>query len=283
MPDPGHREGDHLMTATVSPLAGTAIAHREAFRDYVLREAEPWHREHLGRLYGLWDEWNATYYEGAMTSPYILLNEPTAPQVYGCCGLVSGFGGKSEIRLRPSLLAGTHPHMRQGLGYAEGRFTFVADVLLHEMVHQWQQEVSGELDEAYHGHGPAFRDTCNRIGAVLGLAPVRTSKKRGKDADLPSCSQWPHNVRPSAWYQDAYIPPYQHNKDLAADPDVFNIPVDPDQMLAALCRLLTPSEASTLAIGLATHFASQEQNAGIAVVPASWDAISLQQEVKVPS
>lgn len=86
------------------------------------------------------------------------------------------------------------------------RVAFVIDVLLHEMIHQWQQEVSGETDEHYHGHGPAFRDKANEIGRRLGLPPVRTCKKRGEDADLPSCSQWPHNVRPDAYYGGAHVP-----------------------------------------------------------------------------
>ena len=31
-------------------------------------------------------------------------------------------------------------------------------------------------------------------------------KKRGKDKDLPSCAQWPHNVRPAGFYLGAYKP-----------------------------------------------------------------------------
>jgi hypothetical protein len=69
-----------------------------------------------------------------------------------------------------------------------GRFRLVADVFLHETVHQWQHEVLGDLEDGYHGHGPKFRDQCNRIGALLGLPPVRTSKARGKDKALPSCA-----------------------------------------------------------------------------------------------
>ena len=53
----------------------------------------------------------------------------------------------------------------------------------------------------YHGHGPKFRDQCNRIGAMLGLPPVRTGKARGKDKGLPSCAYWPHCVRPADYYQ----------------------------------------------------------------------------------
>ena len=44
---------------------------------------------------------------------------------------------------------------------------------------------------------------CNRIGAKLGLPPVRTSKARGKDKDLPSCAYWPEDVRPDDYYQGA--------------------------------------------------------------------------------
>ena len=197
---------------SLSPLAGTQhlenedLDHRAAFVDYVLEHAEEWHRAHLTRLYMLWEDWNGEHFDSQLWPPYIELLEPPAPTVYGSCAPVSGFGGKLGIRLRPSLLTGTHPHMRHGLCHEEGRVLFVADVLLHEMIHQWQQEVSGDTDEGYHGHGPAFRDKANEIGAKLGLGQTRTSKKRGKDKALPSCSQWPHNVRPEGYYLGAYVP-----------------------------------------------------------------------------
>ncbi len=188
-------------------LTDAAVQHREQFRDFVLLKAEPWHRHHLGKLYELWNEWNRDFFGGALVAPYVLLSEPSAPSRYGDCSSVSGFGGRSQIRLRPSLLTGTHPHMRPGAEFAEGRFRFTADVLLHETNHQHGQEVSGRTEEAYHGHGPAFRDNCNRLGAVLGLPSVRHAKARGKDRDLPSCAQWPHNVRPADYYLDAIRPP----------------------------------------------------------------------------
>src|SRR5262249_48651882 len=83
-------------------------------------------------------------------------------------------------------------------------FLLVADILLHETIHQYQTEVSGQTEEGYSGHGPHFRDLANKIGAKLGLPPVRTGKKRGKEKDLPSCSYWPHIVRPAEYYQGAY-------------------------------------------------------------------------------
>ena len=198
------------MTSTISPLAGTLsieqVNDRERFVSFVLTDAEPWHREHLGRLYALWSTWNATYFGGRLVPPYILLSEPSNPRRWGDCGVVSGFGGRSQIRLRPSLLTGTHPNMRGSVDAAAGRFLLVADILLHEMVHQWHQEITGVTEESYHGHGPVFRDECNRIGVLLGLAPVRDMKRRGPNATMPSCAQWPHNVRPVDYYQGAYVP-----------------------------------------------------------------------------
>jgi hypothetical protein len=183
------------MIINIDVLTNRDIEHREDFRNYILNNAEPWHREYLGRLYQLWDEWNAVYFDSKMISPYILLSEPSNPKRYGDCGPVSGFGGKSQIRIRPSLLTGKHPDVIDGQNYTDGRFLFVADILLHEMVHQFNQEVIRADESSYHGHGPIFRDKCNEIGGKLGLLQVRTCKARGREKDFPSCSQWPHNVR----------------------------------------------------------------------------------------
>ncbi len=192
-----------------SPLSPEDIAHRKGFWEFVETHGAPWHKQHLGRLLDLWMQWNREHYQGALVPPYILLSEPSEPKRLGDCGSVSGFGGRSQIRIRPSLLLGTHPHIRPEKIYTEGRFLFVADVLLHEMIHQWQQEIVGNSEPHYHGHGPIFRDKCNEIGERLGLPRVRTSKMRGRDADLPSCSHWPHEVRPDEFYQGAYRPLYK--------------------------------------------------------------------------
>lgn len=97
--------------------------------------------------------------------------------------------------------------MRRGPDYAEGRFLFVADVLIHEQIHQWVQETPGQEEaQGYHGHGPRFCTKCNEIGAVLGLAPV-IAKKRSKGREAPRCAQWPHNVHSPDYYLGAYVPP----------------------------------------------------------------------------
>jgi hypothetical protein len=195
-----------LLTVTAS-IPASHIRHREDFKAFVLHEAEEWHREHLGRLYTCFDEWNDQFYGGCLVVPYLMLLEPKAPRVYGDTSSYSGWGGKTQIRLRPSLLIGTHPHVHEGDEYAEGRFRVIADVMLHEMIHQYHQEITGEIEKAFHGHGPQFRDVCNRIGAAMGSPLVRSAKKRGPDAHLPSCAQWPHNVRPPEYYLGAYVLP----------------------------------------------------------------------------
>jgi hypothetical protein len=154
--------------------------------------------------------------------------------VYGLTALVSSWGGKAEIRLRPSLLTGEHPHMRSEQSFQEGRFLFVADVLLHEMVHQYHMEITGQMEDDYHGHGPEFRDVANRIGADLGLPPVRMSKKRGPDKDLPSCAQWPHCVRPSEYYLGAYIDPQRERE---KEPPIVDPPPQVDDTAALLARI----------------------------------------------
>jgi hypothetical protein len=181
------------------------VEHRENFEAFVLGESEPWHRAHLTRLYERWHAWNDRWYSGVLTPPHVLLSEPSAPTRLGDCAPVSGWGSRSQIRIRPSLLTGTHRLVRSGEQFAEGRARFVEDVLLHEVGHQHAQEVSGKREHSYHGHGPVFAAICNRIGADLGLPPVRPSKARGTNAHLPSCAQWPHCVRPDSYYLGAVI------------------------------------------------------------------------------
>src|SRR5918998_260412 len=101
---------------TAAPLSERDVAHRESFVRYVLEDAEEWHREHLGRLYNLWRKWNTEHYDGQLVEPYIMLNEPSNPRRLGDCGGVSGFGGRSQIRIPPSLLTGTHPSMIDARG-----------------------------------------------------------------------------------------------------------------------------------------------------------------------
>lgn len=189
------------MSAT--PLSPGQLAHRAAFEQFVIAEAAPFHQQFLGRLYERWHAFNRRFYDGILAPPYITFGSPRIPQALGTCATMSDWGGRLQICIRSTLVDGRHRLLRPGPAFLPGRMQFVDDVLLHEMIHQWQFEVRGDAEASYKGHGPVFAGECNRIGALLDLPPVRPAKQRGPQAALPSCASWPHNVRPAAYYEGA--------------------------------------------------------------------------------
>jgi hypothetical protein len=188
-------------------LPPDARVHREQFVAYVIARAKRWHREHMGRLYADWGLWNDEHFAGSLVAPYLLLTVPGNSRAYGDYSRVSCFGGYGQTRIRPTLFTGEHPHLRAGPEFAEGRARFTSDVFLHETIHQFAHEILDDLEPGYKGHGPRFAAKCNAVGEDLGLPPVRPAKARGKDRALPSCAQWPHNVRPEGYYLGAYVGP----------------------------------------------------------------------------
>ena len=181
------------------PVAG----HRVDYWTWVENYADTATRDSLLALRNHWRDCNTWFFDGRMFGPYITLTEPSAPQLYGQCCSLSSWGSRLEIRLRPSLLDGTHPHVLGGPGFAAGRMQFVKDVLTHEMIHQHIMEHQPGVDEeSYHWHGPVFTDHCNRIGQKLGLDEVVVRNRGGKK--LPKAAQWPHCVAPPDRYGGAY-------------------------------------------------------------------------------
>lgn len=196
------------------PLPEPVLTHRIDYWTWVdLHATDP----ARGALLALRDHWravNADYFGGAMTEPYITLTEPSAPAIYGQCCPVSSWGSRLEIRIRPSLLAGTHPHMVPGNDHHPGRLRFVTDVVTHEAIHQWQIEITGATEASYHGHGKTFAAKCNAIGSILGLPPVKVRNRNGS-RDLV-CAHWPHNVRPPEHYLGAYLGPVPDSRDICS-------------------------------------------------------------------
>jgi len=190
----------------VSKLDRTPLPERDAdlrqrIRDYARDHGE----RYSARLFDLWDKWNERYFDALMTPALILLDEPGSPTLYGQCSLYSGLAGcRCQIQLRPSILAGTLRDLRHGSRNPEGLRRFLEDVLLHEMIHQYHFEITGDDDASYGGHGPAFSGKANEIGEELALPRVRRTCK-SRDGDAPSPSQWPYNVRPESYYLGAHV------------------------------------------------------------------------------
>lgn len=189
---------------TAADIPRPVREHRADYWTWVKRHGAEPARSALLALRDHWQRVNASHFRGRLLLPYITLTEPSEPRRFGQCCPLSSWGSHMEIRIRPSLLDGSHPAMRDGDGYAAGRFAFVADVLCHETIHQWQAEVTSKTEDAYHGHGPTFTARANEIGAALGLAPV-VARNRGGSTE-PRSAQWPHNVRPAGHYGHAYRP-----------------------------------------------------------------------------
>lgn len=209
----------HGGTPRLLALSAADIAHRQAFEAFVIQHADALYRAPLRYCYGQWEEFNQAYFQGQLVVCYLTFATPGSPAALADYQPVSGFGGHSQIRIRPSLLHGNKTILRPGAQFARGREKFIADVLLHECIHQYHYEVTGKTDRGYKGHGMAFRDTCNEIGAKLGLPPVRAAKRRGDDQDLPSCAMWPHCVRPLHYYAGAYLRPAPRAAQTAAQAD----------------------------------------------------------------
>lgn len=96
------------------PAVSDSVAeHRTDYWTWVEQHAEQYTRTLLLGLRDYWRDGNRDYFSGRMLEPYVTLTEPSAPQLYGQCCSVSSWGSRLEIRLRPSLLAGTHPHLLQ--------------------------------------------------------------------------------------------------------------------------------------------------------------------------
>ena len=208
------------MTTTTAP-ADPYAAHRQDLWAFIDNHGVPGVRDIVMRLGEHWATVTARWFPGQMTRPTILLACPAKSSAFGDTANIGSYGEPVEIRIRPSIIDGTHPKVN---GPQEGCWRFAEDVLLHESIHQWQFEVSGNSEDSYHGHGPQFTAHCNRIGTDLGLPSVVTRNRKG--SKNPRSAQWPHNVRPPGYYLGAYDP-----EGGTADPGEETEPADPPDMI----------------------------------------------------
>jgi hypothetical protein len=180
--------------------------HRRTFMEYCVTAAEERYQRLLRVLYEHFEAWNQDFFAGQLFPPHFLILAPKSPSAEGDYMPYSGWGSKSQLRLRPSLFDATHPHLVNGSRDPEGLQRYWLDVALHEVVHQYCNEILGKPERAEKGHGNTFAKECTRIGKLLGLAPVGPARKSRNRESLPSCAFWPSNVRPADYYLGAYRP-----------------------------------------------------------------------------
>lgn len=173
-------------------------AERTRYTSFATDKSEPVYREPMSALYESWRGHNAEFFDQRLKEPHLTFGV-TPPRALAFCKSLTDWGAELQITLNSRLITGRHPLIRNRWP-AEGVKRFLADVLLHEMFHQFAFEVTGKHERSYRGHGPAFTRTCNRIGHQIGLPPVIVRRRGSKDADKPLASHWPHNVRPDDFY-----------------------------------------------------------------------------------
>jgi hypothetical protein len=218
----------------------SGLRHRRDTMEYAASDGA--YEAEMERWRHLFVGWNEKYYGNELTVPYIRLSAPASTKALGTYSPISGEGGRSEIKLRPSIYYGTYPGVRAGAEYADGRMRYLDDVLLHEIIHLWQKEgKDGKVELSYHWHGPTFRDKCNQIGQDLGLGRVGTKHQK----KLPQCRYWPHVVRPEGYYLGAL------KGREAKDSVVTLVPaLGPDENARRLQRRLEPDFLAQLTAAL---------------------------------
>jgi len=173
-------------------------------------------------LYAAFEQFNARFFDCGLGSPLVLITNAASSRTLGDYIARDVHGLESRIRIAPAAVK-------------RGQF-FAFDVLLHEMIHAWQQEIVGDRELGYRGHGPKFAAECTRIGALLGMPPVGV---KGRDG-LPDCAHWPMCVRPEGYYPEPYKPSKRAKKPAASPEPTTDDEADgarPDAF-AALGRML---------------------------------------------
>ena len=77
---------------------------------------------------------------------------------------------------------------------------YLADILLHEQVHQWQYQLGSPSKTK---HDVEFTAKCNEIGDQLGLGHVVSRRRKG-DPVAAHRRQLADNVRPDGYYGDLW-------------------------------------------------------------------------------
>jgi len=169
------------------------------------------------RLFEVYRQHNAKHFAGKLGEPFVMLMTPSSPRALGDYQGKDPHGIYSRIRVRPNVL-------KKGAKFTD-------DVLLHEMVHAWCNEIVGDPEEGYKGHGPEFARKCNAIGETLGLAKVFARGRGG-----PNCAQWPMNVRPADYYDDAPTKQGAEGEEEGDDESKNSKTKEPESFAAAILR-----------------------------------------------
>lgn len=186
------------MSNTTAPSDNETSLRKQIF-DYAISQADGPYKEFIPLLSQAWQEFNDRYFDGSLTPAFIAITAPKVSKAYADCSLWSSYGGKHQIRIKETVIEGTHNDFNPNHAI-ENRLLFILDVLLHEQIHQFLFEIKEDYSKAHKRHGGNYPVIANQIGDQLGLPHV--VERTRKDKSLPISSQWPICVRPAGYYGD---------------------------------------------------------------------------------
>lgn len=187
--------------------------------DYTRRRATGLWGEFEPLLLDHFDRFNAEHFGGKLPRIEIKMGMCSSPRtVLGEYAGRGDHGMLGEITINYRLFINKVKGVVIEDATRPGFLRYVDDVLLHEMVHAFCHLVKKQPENTYRGHGPAFTAECNRIGALLGLDPVRHSKSRkATEAHLHKCNHWPWCVRDPNYYLGAIVDVTEPSKEVEDD------------------------------------------------------------------
>lgn len=178
---------------TDAPLIGS-------IRHHLLQKAPDIWGTFETSLYQYFDDANIQWFENRIPPLHIQIGDVRSPsKVLGLYYRQGLHGLQGDIVLNKRQFINWYASCNLANDDAmEIRFMeFLKDVLLHEMIHAYNDKVLHDPEDNYHGHGPLFRDECNRIGRQLGYPDVRTPKQTAQKFEhLEKCNYWPQTVCP---------------------------------------------------------------------------------------
>lgn len=194
------------------------------------------------RLLNHADDFNRLYFFNKLPLLEIKIGSCASPRTWlGQNALRGDHGILSEITISGRLFTNSFKGLLIQDTTKRGFTRFIDDILLHEMVHAYCDLVRRQPELTYRGHGPVFTEECNRIGQILGLAPVKHSKSRKFfEEHIPKCNHWPQAVRHVDYYEGAVVDVAEPKKSKDSKKDELTKLLETDQILPGemLRRLL---------------------------------------------
>lgn len=194
---------------------------------------KPEYRELVTNLYAQWETWDRDLFGSVFTSAELqpLIKIASTNEIAGLGRFQTrneSNYNRSTIMLSETILNGQAMHLENGDYSHQGQIRYLRDILLHEMIHQFQHDVvyhgtTIKLDDEWgiawedenrkcggcrllKSHGIVFSKMANKIAEMLNLNQVgcQCEPNRLAEFDNRLSSDFPMCGRSAEYYEDAF-------------------------------------------------------------------------------